>query len=139
MQVPYRGKVLDGRLRLRACEELGVGPRFEGLPDDTDPVAYVVSHNVARRHMTPSQLGMCGARAREEIDRLAKERMQAGKGADGGGGRGHKKNPPARLPEGLKAGDARDQAAALVGVSGRTIDFAAKVLKDSVPDYTDVG
>lgn len=80
---------------------------------------------------------MVGAKAREIYDREAKERMSAGKGDDGSGGRGHKKNPVENLPQGLEAGvlnpsqramqaagKARDAVGKAVGVSGRSIDYA---------------
>lgn len=42
--------VLDGRNRLAACESTGVEPRFETFAGD-DPLAYVVSSNLLRRHL----------------------------------------------------------------------------------------
>jgi N6-adenosine-specific RNA methylase IME4 len=51
------GKVLDGRNRLRACEELGIVPRTRMFSRTVDGslVDYVVSLNLHRRHLTPSQ------------------------------------------------------------------------------------
>ena len=50
------GKVLDGRHRLRACQELGMfPPRIEHLPADTDGLTYVLSANLHRRHLTAGQ------------------------------------------------------------------------------------
>jgi len=54
----WRGKVLDGRNRLLACEELGRIPQVAKLSDDTDPWKYVLSHNLHRRHLTTSQRAM---------------------------------------------------------------------------------
>jgi len=61
----FRGRWLDGRLRLMACEALGIIPTLIDLPDDTDPVAYVVSANARRRHLSKSQIAMAVAAARE--------------------------------------------------------------------------
>lgn len=47
----YEGKVLDGRNRLRACNELGIAPRFEDYTGD-DPAGFVDSQNLHRRHLT---------------------------------------------------------------------------------------
>jgi ParB-like chromosome segregation protein Spo0J len=57
-----QGKILDGRHRWRACEELGLTPRTEELPPDTDPVRYVLSLNAHRRHLDETQKAWAGAR-----------------------------------------------------------------------------
>jgi hypothetical protein len=53
----FKGKLLDGRNRLKACALAGVRPRFEWLHDgdEIEPVAYVLSKNLHRRHLTPEQ------------------------------------------------------------------------------------
>lgn len=56
-----QGQILDGRHRYRACVELGIQPRFEYLPDDTDTLAYVIAMNVTRRHLTTSQRAISAA------------------------------------------------------------------------------
>ncbi len=53
--VYYKGQVLDGRNRARACEELGIELSQRELDEDQDPVAFVLSVNLHRRHLTPSQ------------------------------------------------------------------------------------
>lgn len=131
--VVYDGKVLDGRNRLRACEMAGVEPRCIDLPDGQDPLQFVLDHNLHRRHLSESQRAMVGARLKEIFAAEAKERMLAGKGLDGSGGRGNKTNPPKNFTEGFK-GDSRDKAAEAVNVSGPLIDAAAKVSKQGVPE-----
>jgi len=56
------GRVLDGRNRYRACEELDLEPEMEALDASIDPVRYVVSVNVLRRHLDESQRAMVAAR-----------------------------------------------------------------------------
>ena len=51
----WRGEVIDGRHRLAACAEAGVKPRYHHLPDDADPVQYVLARNAFRRHLSESQ------------------------------------------------------------------------------------
>jgi hypothetical protein len=117
-QVPvvlWKGSVIDGRNRMRVCHELGVSPRtieLDSLPNES-PTMYVLSANLHRRHLSPSQLAMVAARARDQFDREAKLRQ-------------------ARLAH--ASGDARDLAGRAVGVSGKSVDYATRVLKDGVPE-----
>jgi hypothetical protein len=48
------GKILDGRNRYKAAELGGVTPNFIEY-DGNDPLAYVVRHNLNRRHLTREQ------------------------------------------------------------------------------------
>ena len=49
------GMVLDGWHRYQACLTLGIEPVSVPLPDGIDPVAYVQSVNLHRRHLSGSQ------------------------------------------------------------------------------------
>jgi len=54
------GQVIDGRCRLRACEQLGIEPlvRHLGTTVVGDPYVLAVSLNLHRRHLTESQRAM---------------------------------------------------------------------------------
>lgn len=121
------GKVIDGRRRSKACQMAGVPPTYRAVTV-ADPVAYVISLNFHRRQLTPSQLGMVAGRARSYYDAQAKARQKEG-GAKGGG------KVMENFPE-ASAGEqtARDAAGKAVGVSGRTVDFATRVLTQGTPE-----
>ena len=51
----YEGMILDGWHRYQACVACGRVPVTVELPSGIDPVAFVKSHNLHRRHLTGSQ------------------------------------------------------------------------------------
>ena len=51
----WRGQIIDGAHRYRACLETGQMPLFQFVDDDIDPVRYVTNANVIRRNMDASQ------------------------------------------------------------------------------------
>jgi hypothetical protein len=134
LQVPielFEGKVIDGRNRKTACLLAGVEPKTITITTD-DPVAYVLSANLHRRHLNETQRGLVAQRAREFYDKAAKERLHAGQAS---GGRGHKKdkNSMSTGSQSFK-GPSRAQAGAAVGVSGITVDRVRDAMKTGVPE-----
>ena len=80
----------------------------------------VLSLNLHRRQLTPSQLSMVAGRARAIYDQQAKERQ--------------KRKPDsvqANLPE--QKEQSRDAAGRAVGVSGKSVDYASIVLSENRP------
>jgi ParB-like chromosome segregation protein Spo0J len=96
--------ILDGRNRYRACKEAGV-PIKTIKYDGKDPLAYVLSANLHRRHLNESQRAMVA---------LAVANMPSGYRTD--------LEPSANL---LKV--SQSDAARMVGVSTRTVTSAAVV------------
>ena len=69
-------KILDGRNRYRACLKVGTEPRFRDFNGDGDPIDYIISVNIKRRHLTQSQKAMVVAKfanlPRGDISRITK-------------------------------------------------------------------
>jgi ParB-like chromosome segregation protein Spo0J len=105
------GMLLDGRNRQRACLLVDVPLRTVDYTGD-DPLAYIISTNLERRHLNPSQLAMVGARI---------STMKVGNPTFGNS---------ANLPNKVSQPD----AAARVNVSERSIRHAAVVLDKAEPE-----
>lgn len=126
--VTWQGQIIDGRNRLAACKLAGVEPQtvdFTGA----DPVKYIVSTNLKRRHLSDGQRGALAVELEPWFAEPAKGRQLAGLK------QGTKRPVPASGPE-RETGDARDQAAALAGTSGRTLS-RCKTVKEADPDAFD--
>lgn len=100
------GAVLDGRNRYMAARELGIEYlRVDYLGDD--PLGFVIAKNLPRRHLDTSQRAMMAAK-------LAK--MPRGR--------------PAAVNTAMRA----DDAAAMMNVAPRTVDFAIRVDRQGAPE-----
>jgi ParB-like chromosome segregation protein Spo0J len=132
--VLHENMVLHGRHRLRACEETGVEPRFENFTGPS-PVEFVVSVNVKRRHLTPSQLAAIAVDFLPAMEEEAKRRQGAAfrDGPRDAGGRTVSASTDTDTAE-AHAGDkptrAADQAGALVGVSAASVNRAKRVQRE---------
>jgi ParB-like chromosome segregation protein Spo0J len=69
------GQILDGRNRWLACEHLGVTPKVEQYEGD-DPVTFVISANLKRRHLTQTQKAEIALKAIPLFAQAAKERQR---------------------------------------------------------------
>ena len=121
----FEGRILDGRNRFLACRRAGVPATFEEFRGDRDAaLRFVISLNLERRHLDESQRAMAGARIKPMFERMAEERQAHGQTAPG-------KTLVANLPG---ASRSRDDAARAVNVSPRSVESAAKVLREGAPE-----
>lgn len=62
----YEGKIIDGAHRYRACRELGIQPKTRELRDE-EPLDFIISENVARRHLSVGQIAALAVAMAEEM------------------------------------------------------------------------
>ena len=70
------GTLLDGRNRQRACELAGVDMRWKVYPND-DPIGFVLSLNLQRRHLTVGQKAAVGVEVLPMYEAEAQRRKVA--------------------------------------------------------------
>jgi hypothetical protein len=106
----YEGMILDGRNRYKACLLKGIEPRFAEYRCP-DPLAFVASANLHRRHLDESQRAMIAAK-------LANMKR---------GDNQHK----------TEGRTSQAKAAELLDVSQRSVGRAREVIDHGVPDLVD--
>ena len=116
----YQGKIIDGRNRYRACLDVGVKPRFREWDGNGSLIAFVISLNLHRRHLTESQRGMIAARM---ANMTKSDAGRMGVAVQG------KATANLQLPEITRA-----EAAEMLNVSERTVNAAKKVLEEATPE-----
>ncbi len=102
----YEGRIVDDRHRARVCEELEMDiptQEFEGTEEEI--LDFVISKNLARRHLGESQRALVAAQVAEELQKSAN----------------------------LHPGDSANRASAKMNISRRSVMAARKVLKKCAP------
>ena len=105
--VTHEGAILDGRHRYHACLQAGVEPQFTEF-QGSDALAFVISANLNRRHLTDSQRAMVAAKLESYSH---------------GGNRRKVQDANLRLD--------RTEAAETLSVSPRSVCTAAKILDEA--------
>jgi predicted DNA-binding transcriptional regulator AlpA len=104
----YENKILDGRNRYTACLDASVEPTLNVYADG-DPVSFVISLNLRRRHLDTSQRAMVAAK-------LATLKQGA------------------RTDLAQICAKSQDEAAEALNVSRRSVQHAAEVHEHGVPE-----
>jgi len=108
----YEDKILDGRNRYKACQELDIEVKTDTY-DGNSPLQYVISKNLARRHLNESQRSMVGAR-------LAN--MTVGRNWDNS--------------DNCRNKISQDNASKALNISSKSIERANKVIESGTPELS---
>ncbi|MFA6103624.1 MAG: ParB N-terminal domain-containing protein [Victivallaceae bacterium] len=122
-QIPvimYKGKLLDGRSRWRACRKLGIAVKAVEWNGTGNLEDLIISLNLHRRYMTASQRAALAVKLLPALEQQAAER------------RGARNDIREKIP---LCGKAVDLAGAKVGVSGKYVIKAEKIFITSIDIY----
>lgn len=130
------GRVIDGRNRYRACLAAKVEPRtrtYDGTEDEL--ISFVVSLNLKRRHLTPSQRAALAVDLEKLYAEQAKERQrEAAEQTNAKLGRGETLAPSVeQASKGRRAPTAAEKAAKDLHVGKSNVHKAKKLATDE-PD-----
>jgi hypothetical protein len=112
--VLYKGLILDGRNRYKACQLVGVNPRIEEFNaqiSERSPEEFVLSRNLRRRHLSVGQKAAVALEWSEQIELSAAPEKNKGRG-----------RPKGTLPEGAKR----------IGIDERRV-FEVRRIRDTLP------
>jgi hypothetical protein len=114
-----------GRSRYLACKQVGVEPKFLEWDGKGSLVAFVMSENVRRRHLTSTQRAVIGEAAEEAFRTEAAARRRSTQNNKRGA-------VPEKVPEQEK-GESREKAATATGTNGHYITDG-KAIRQAVPE-----
>ena len=139
------GKIIDGRHRYRACQELKKACPTRTL-DKISPKDLVRSMNLLRRHLSTSQRAMVAAALLESYEKDAQKRQKHtqldGRGKDGEPK--HKKSsvvvnlpPPKKPKEPKKPKRASEEVAKILNISAKTVRDGKTVKNEGTKEEVD--
>jgi protein gp37/uncharacterized protein GlcG (DUF336 family) len=135
------GQLIDGRNRLIACYKADVEPRFRKVA--TDPWQVAEDENIARRHLSTGQRAMFAVAKLDHEKAMAKQRQgqrtdlrKLEQIVEVDTPESAVKQHLGNIAQKSEVIRSRDKVAARVGVSGRSVDKAAKVAEEA-PELID--
>lgn len=120
----YEGKIIDGRNRYRACLELHITPQFRTWQGGGSPLAFVISLNLSRRHLTSSQKAVVALEVEKHLAQEARQQQ------------GRRSDLLQKSAKSLRPLHAAQEAGKLVGTNRQYV-IAAKRIKKSAPELLD--
>ena len=108
MTHPETGEVIDGRNRLKACQLIGIEPRYQAWTGSGSVVNFVISKNIHRRHLNNHERTVIAERLIEMFSKEAQVRQKNGRPSE-------------------DKGDAAAKAAAVMNVPKRGVEKVKKV------------
>ncbi|HPZ75109.1 MAG TPA: DNA methyltransferase [Candidatus Pacearchaeota archaeon] len=136
----HEGKILDGRNRYNACLKLGIKPKMKDYDgENLDPLSFVISKNIKRRHLTASQKALLALEIKPLLEKEARKRQATkSRGLQRDEVLSAKMHEAVNINETnkqkniqIKKGRSDEQAGKIIGVSGRYISQAEKVKKEA--------
>lgn len=126
-------RILDGRSRHRACQELGITmtSRTTTMTEETNPIGFVLSMNAARRHLARDQLVALYLVHNADTIEADQKAAQAAQQAN------LKKGNARELPV-KPSGKTSAKIAKATGVSRSTVERVQKVVKKAPERLEDV-
>jgi site-specific DNA-methyltransferase (adenine-specific) len=129
----HEGRIIDGRNRYRACQQLGIDSDTRVWDGVGSLVSFVVSLNLQRRHLTSSQKATVAMDVLPILEAEAKERQRAAGEEFGRGKLTQLIEEAIDEPRKKSSGEATQQAAQMVGTNRQYVNDA-KRLRDEAPE-----
>lgn len=117
----YEGKIIDGRNRYRACLELRITPQFRTWQGSGSPLAFVISLNLNRRHLTSSQKAVVALEVEKHLAHEARQQQ------------GRRSDLLQKSAKSLRPLHAAEEAGKLVGTNRQYV-ITAKQIHKSAPE-----
>lgn len=120
----YEDKIIDGRNRYQACLELQITPQFRTWQGRGSPLAFVISLNLSRRHLTSSQKAVVALEVEKRLAKEAKEQQ------------GRRSDLLQKIAKRFSPLHAAQEASKLVGTN-RNYVVTAKHIEKTAPELLD--
>lgn len=139
----YQGKIIDGRNRYKACQELGIKPKIQEWDGDGSLVEFIMALNLERRDLSLIEKIEVAKKAKPLLAEEAAKRQKATqtlpRDKDGKFSKPVGDSSPSPDKQGentqdgnTETGKSDDKAGKLVGISGRTLSRYERVERDGI-------